>query len=322
MSLFSGHADGHRTYAKLWVVGAWMSSCALLVLHVLQVGGLVPMLVGTGWAVVWPHTLHLWLLETLAWLTLLITLTGMRHGAAWQLAWSGKSPSGRTGLLVAALVGVEVLFIAGFWLTWPHGVDEIGWLRAFFFLGAEWRPAALFSAAQLWLAALLCWQCLRYEGHRAWLFATGLCLYLGLDEWFSIHEALGHWAGQAAWLRSMRNAADSPVDGFYAWQLVFLPAVALVGAWLFVAFKRITTGRELAALCAGVAVFLGGALGVESVESHGLAADPGWWQTQRAHVVLLIEEGMEMLGVTAVVAVLARRYWARVAPRPVRPLHA
>ena len=42
--------------------------------HLNASGGLVPMLVGTGWAVVWPHTLHLWLLESLAWLTLLITL--------------------------------------------------------------------------------------------------------------------------------------------------------------------------------------------------------------------------------------------------------
>lgn len=317
MSSYSGDAGGDRV--KSWVVGAWLSACALLVLHALQVSALVPVLASRGWAVEWPHTLHLWLLESLAWLTLFITLMGMRYEAAWQRAWSGKSASGRTGLLVAALVGVEALFLVGFWLTWPHGVDELGWLRAFFFLGAEWRPAALFSAAQLWLAALLCWKCWQAEGHRAWLFAAGLCLYLGLDEWFSIHEALGHWAGQMDWLRGMRNAPGSVIDGFYAWQLVFFPAVGLVGTWLLIAFKRITSGPELAVLCAGVSVFLGGALGVESVESHGLAADPGWWQTRRAHVVLLIEEGMEMLGVTAVVAVLAWRHWARTAPQPVRP---
>lgn len=320
MTLFSGRATDDLV--RLWVVGAWLSGFALLVLHGLQFSALVPTLAGSRWVMEWPHTLHLWMLESLAWLTLFITLMGICRGSAWQRNWSRKSANGRTGLLVAALVSVEVLFMVGFWLTWPHGVDELGWLRAFFFLGAEWRPAALFSAAQLWLAALLCWKCLQFEGHRAWLMAAGLCLYLGLDEWFSLHEALGHWAGQTAWVRGMRNATGSPVSGFYTWQLVFLPAVALVGAWLLVAFRRITTSPELAVLCAGVMVFLGGALGVESVESHSLAADPGWWQTRRAHVVLLIEEGMEMLGVTAVVAVLARRHWARTAPKPVQPLQS
>jgi hypothetical protein len=84
----------------------------------------------------------------------------------------------------------------------------------------------------------------------------------------------------------------------------------VVGPLLLRAFWCITSGVELAWLVAGSAVFLGGALGFESAEAHGVSTDAAWWASARAHATLLAEELMEMFGVTIVVGVFSRRWFA------------
>jgi hypothetical protein len=95
----------------------------------------------------------------------------------------------------------------------------------------------------------------------------------------------------------------------YGWQLLFLPLAVVIGALLLRAFLRIVSAAELAGLCAGAGIFLAGALGVESMEARGVLSNSAWWTTEAART-LLLEEGLEMAGVTVVVVVLAHRHFA------------
>jgi hypothetical protein len=245
-----------------------------------------------------------------AWLGLAFALLARKHAADWENWWSRQSPLGKALVVVASLLGVDLSLAVGFWLTWPYGVDQVGWLRAFFYLGGEYRPASLFAALQLWLAGWLAWRCWQRERHGAWLFAAVVCFYAGMDEWFGIHEFLGGVARQFSALGAAQGALQASGLSVYVWQLVFLPVALIVGALLLRAFWRITSGAELAWLVAGAAVFLGGALGFESAEAHGVSTDAAWWASARANATLLAEELMEMLGVTIVVGVFARRWFA------------
>jgi hypothetical protein len=295
-----------------WLIGGYLVGGLAAAVHVLQLAALVPpFAVYLDWAHEWPHKLHLWLLSGLCWLGVVVALVGRRYSARWHRGWASQSPLSKALRLVMLLLAVQLMLCLGFWLTWPYGVDQLGWLRAFFFLGDEYRPASLFAASQLWLVAWLAWCCYQRERHGAWLFAAFICTYLGLDEWFSIHEWLGIAARQVDSLHAGKAALGAQGLTVYGWQLVMLPVVVVVGAALLRAFMRITTWQELALLVAGAAVFLGGAMGFESVEAAGVHTDPAYWASARAHAVLLAEEAMEMLGVAIVVGVFAHRCFAR-----------
>jgi hypothetical protein len=307
-----GHEQSGRHECLCNLVAGTSAGCAVL-LHGLQLGGFESFAQHWFWPLRWPHDFHSWLLESVAWALVVGALLARRYGNQAREWWQAQLPLAKALSLAGLMVVIETFFAVGFWLTWPYGVAELGWLRAFFYVGSEHRPAALFSALQLGLAGWLAWRCYAAERHVAWLAGAVLCFYLATDEWFGIHEFIGIAARQLAVLGIARAALEAEGVIVYGWQIVFLPVVLVVGALLFRAFWRITNGAELAWLVAGAGVFLGGALGFESAEAHGVSTDAAWWASARAHAILLAEETMEMLGVTIVVGVFARRWFAGTA---------
>lgn len=285
---------------------ALASACAA---HVAQLAVLPRFAGALPWSLVWPHSLHLWLLEPLAWLLTVVAWSGPRWHPRMLAWWVGCSAGQRTTAL-AVLLGVTQIFLClGFWLTWPHDVASLGWLRAFFYLGAEFSPASAFATLQFWLAAWFGWRLYRQSGQMTWLFATVVCLYMGADEWFAIHEIIGRSAQSHSLVEQSMTVLTRAGYGAYSWQMAFVPVIVGVGIVLLISFRAAVSPGEWWILIVGAVVFLGGAFGAESRQARGTRSVVDWWSQPEANANLLLEEGLEMLGVTIVLLVLSRRCW-------------
>jgi hypothetical protein len=288
-----------------------------LIAHLLQVLLLGPWSIFGHDRTAWPHDFHLWLLES-ALVVFGMLLFGVdRYCDRICRIWQQASPPRRWMALATTMATAQVLLLIGFWSTKDHGVAELGGLRAAFWLGGEWRLPALFSVAQLWLAAWLAWQCARLYRNPVWQVAAVLCAFLGLDELLSIHESIGA-AVHAAGLVQTDASKTVAVLGLriYVWQLVVAPITLLAGIALWVAFARATSPKSTTGLLLGTLAFLAGALGFETVQAGMSAEDPRWWATEAGHFNLLIEEGLEMLGVGIVTLVFAWHYFHACRPAP------
>lgn len=261
----------------------------------------------------WPHDWHAWLLQCSA-LLLALLMLGLNHSRVALLRWWDHAGAQHRALaLCTPLLGLEVFFGAGFWLTKDSGVAQLGYLRAFFWLDAEHRPATWFSALQLWLVAFAAWGC-----HRAWraggspklayAIAAGLCLYLGADEGLGLHEAVGRSlsSNAGAGASDGRTFAVGPVRA-YGWTLVYAPLALLVGGLLARRFRReLPRDGSFGLLVLASLVYVGGAVGVETLNSHGIA---NGWHTAKgstAQLHVLVEEMMEMAAVTLAFFVFMR----------------
>lgn len=316
------------TFGTRWLV-VLGASCLVLAagLHGLQLLSLGPWAPAWPRLGAWPTGFHLWIIETLlvAVAAGCIGLDPLRH--RWGSWIADRVAKRRAAWLVAVLVGLQVLLALAFWLTRNQGVDSLGGLRAVFWLGGEFRLPTLFAVLQAWLAAWLAWNCHRQAPARVWVAATGVCLYIGLDELLSLHEAVGVALRGTGWLQfdSMNTV---PLWGglrSYAWKLFFLPVALVTGLWLLHGFLRVLDRRSVAVLVLAALVFVGGAVGFETVQASRSAADPGWRVSTAAHLNLLLEETLETAGMTLAVLVFARTAWrspGRAAPaafRAVRP---
>lgn len=300
------------TFGTRWWLVLCASSLVLAAgLHGLQLLSLGPW--APAWPVLgaWPTGFHLWVVETLL-VVLAVGCIGMdRSGRRWASWIAGCDADRRAAWLVAALVGLQVLLALGFWLTRRQGVDSLGGLRAVFWLGGEFRLPTLFAVLQAWLAAWLAWACHRRAPAGVWVATTGVCLYIGLDELLSIHEAVGVALRGTGWL-PFDTTNTVPLWGglrSYAWKLVFLPVALVTGLWLLRGFVRVLDRRSVAVLVLAALVFVGGAVGFETVQASSSAADPAWVLSTAAHLNLLLEETLETAGMTLAVLVFARTAW-------------
>lgn len=227
--------------------------------------------------------------------------------APWP-RWQRAGPGSRAVAGCAALVAIEAALAAMHWLSRDLGLAQGSWLRGLFTMGGEFRLPALFSTAQLWLAAALALSCWRLEGRGVWLAAAVLCAYLGGDELLSVHERVGRALRDSGWLTvgPRGTVAVGPLQ-VYTWVLVFAPITLVVGLALLRGFLQVLAPPAVAALAVGTLVFLGGAIGFETRQSHGLAR--GWHARDSDQTTLnvMLEESLEMLGVTIVVTVFALR---------------
>lgn len=254
----------------------------------------------------WPHDLHLWLLQSAAlvagaWMWLL----PQRHGR-------GTAGGDPVRQLVGGLLLAQAVFAIIFWLTRNMGVDRLGWVRAAFWLGGEFRLPALFATAQLALAATLAWACWQLERRWVWVFAAAVCAYMAVDELFSLHERVGNALRASGRIESSgpRTVALGSVQ-VYAWTLVFGPLALIVGGALFAGFRAVLPPRQLGCLVLAAVVFVVGAVGFETRQSHALVLERHQVHSTASHFNLLVEETLETLGVTLAVAVFARRRWPR-----------
>lgn len=212
------------------------------------------------------------------------------------------------GLLVAeALLAVLHAGVANFPV--PPLLQEFG------NLGYEGNLGTWFASTQ-WAALafvlLLLW--LREGG--LWLLLAAGALFLSADEAATIHERLGVLVQGAVstadrgtllgWLRLEYRS--------YYWLLLYVPlavpAAAVVAVWLG---RRMPRHRGM--LLAGIALFFAGAVGLDFVE--------GWKNSRTLEPMevggalwdlVLLEEVLELAGVSLVLAACAERCAGRLAP--------
>ena len=279
------------------------SALSALLLHLAQ--SLIPLKIGPSWLdghVGW----HFWIVETLA-------LTGMGLSVAWiafaravrvaadrrHSRWSAAVALG------AVLYCCQIALLAGFWLT--RNASEEPWklLHDLFWLDAELRLPSFFSAFQLGLGAALAWRCYRSSSRRVWISVGVILGYMAVDELRSIHERIG------IELKTLLGACAGeecqftlgPMTTAY-WVVIFGPLALLLGGVLFFELRALLARRDLYLLVAAAAIFLLGAVGFESWQVYGRSLDEQWFRTDIGQLVLLAEEGLEMIGVTLAVMVL------------------
>ncbi|MFC7300423.1 hypothetical protein [Cognatiluteimonas weifangensis] len=161
---------------------------------------------------------------------------------------------------------------------------------------------ALFSTALLLSASALLALIARLERHDGardaakWtLLAIGFLL-MGMDESLALHEHL------IAPLRALLGGRQLGIF-YFAWVIPGIVLVAVLGAYFMPFLWRLPRGTAIAFALAA-AIYVGGALGVELVE--------GWWREGHGHrnaayhLLVSLEEGMEMLGTILFIHALLR----------------
>ncbi len=305
----------HTTFSPL--VG--LAACCLALgafLHLLQLLSLGPWSLHWPGLTTWPTGFHLWVAETGLLVLGIACVAAHLMRDRWQLWLFNASGKRRAAILVMALAVLQLLLALAFWLTRNKGVDQLGGLRAAFWLGGEFRLPTLFAVLQAWLAGWLAWQCRRFESMKAiWTAAAMVCVYIGFDEMLSIHEAVGrqvlHWLRDGGWFEFDSKNTMALWGGIrtYTWKLVFLPFAALVGLWLLHGFLRVLDRRAVLLLVVAALLFVGGAVGFETVEATRRATDPTWPFSTASHLNLLLEETFETAGMTVAIYVFAKHLW-------------
>lgn len=257
----------------------------------------------------WPHGFHLALLSA-AFAGLSVICAGLHHHRErLLLLWALMPARRRAGALLAGLLLAEAALLLAAWFTGGMGPERAGGLRAALYLGGEGRLPGLFAAGQLALAGWLAWRVHRHTRRGAWRLAAAACAYMAADELLGLHEAVGRIAAQAAGLAGARVTL---AEGWavHTWQLVFAPVALVVGLRLLQQFRASLDRASLLWLVLAAGVFLAGALGVETAQASGAAADAGWHRSALGRALLILEEGLEMLGVSLAVYVFAREAWS------------
>lgn len=200
---------------------------------------------------------------------------------AWRLALVAL-------LLMAGNIGLQLLR-----LHWHYEYfSGLALARVLVDLDGENNLPALFSTALLLSASVLLALIARLERHDGapdatkWtLLAIGFLL-MGMDEALALHEHL------IAPLRALLGGRQLGIF-YFAWVIPGIVLVAALGAFFLPFLSRLPRSTAVAFVLAA-AIYLGGALGVELVE--------GWWREGHGHrnavyhLLVSLEEGMEMLG--------------------------
>lgn len=201
--------------------------------------------------------------------------------------------------LVAVLFVAIHLTMASYWIL-SHREYVTGY--ALLSLDREQNLPSLFSTFLLFSAsALFAFNAIverasGSRGFRQWqILAVGFVL-MALDENLAFHERL---------IEPMRRLLGGGHLGllYFAWVVPALVLIVALGVY-FLPFLLRLPRKTMIALITSAAIYLGGAVGVEFFE--------GWWReghvyrTIGYHLLVALEEGMEMAGVITLVHTLLR----------------
>lgn len=294
---------------RIWQVVAILGFTIALVAHAAQLLVIGPEAVRSLGTLAPPRAFNAWIAESVCWGIAIAAVVLRRSEARLVQRWRAFTPIGKARLLGLSLAAVVATFGIGHWLTALRPATEVGWLKMFFMLASEYRPPAIFSALQLWLAAGFAFGCWRIGRQRAWLVTALLCAYMGADELLVLHESIGAAAAQSSVVASIMEALWVAGITVGRWEIVFAPLAVGLAAWLVWRFLHLLNVWELAELGIAGSLFLGGALGMEILEHRWAAGNRDFVNTEFGRLNVLIEEGLEMLGVTLAVLVFSRRWW-------------
>lgn len=203
----------------------------------------------------------------------------------------------RTLAVIAALLTLAHLALIVVKATTGH--DHIYGLLRLFNLDRERNVPSFFSGCLLlWnalLFALVAKTPPRSTSRKTWLALSGLFLFLAYDELFGVHE---RFSGP------LQTALHTSGLLYYAWVLVYVPAVALL-AWLFVPVWRRLDGPVRSWLARAAGAYLTGAVGLEMVggayeEAVGDRGDLNYG------LLVAVEESLEMAGLIMLIHALLR----------------
>ena len=195
-------------------------------------------------------------------------------------------------LLVATNLGMQTYRLVA------HQEHVVG--LAMMSMDGENNVPALFSTLLLFCAALILALIAvlerRHEGVDVskWAILAAGFMLMALDEALSFHEKA------IAPLRELLGGQHLGIF-FFAWVIPGFALVAVLGAF-FLRFLFRLPRRTAIAFVISAAIYLGGALGIELIE--------GWWREANGHrnlvyhVLVSLEEGMEMAGIIAFIHAL------------------
>ena len=201
--------------------------------------------------------------------------------------------------LVAALFVVIHLTMASYWIL-SHREYVTGY--ALLSLDREQNIPALFSTLLLVSAAALFAFIAMVErtnesrDFRQWqILAVGFVL-MALDENLALHERL---------IEPMRRLLGGGHMGllYFAWVVPALVLITALGVY-FLPFLLRLPRRTMIALITSAAIYLSGAVGVELFE--GLWREGHAYRTIGFHLLVALEEGLEMAGVITLIHTLLR----------------
>jgi hypothetical protein len=212
-----------------------------------------------------------------------------QHMESRQLSLHPGTVAWRLGLVAALLVALNLSMQLFRLVAHREHVPGLAMLT----LDGEHNVPALFSTGLLLAASmllglitLLSWRERSSDTPKWAILCAGFAI-MGLDEALSFHERL------IDPMRALLGGRDLGIF-FFAWVVPAIVLVASLGLF-FLPFLRRLPRASATAFVLAAAFYLGGALGVELVE--------GWWREGHGHhnamyhVLVSLEEGMEMAGV-------------------------
>ncbi|MDO5495806.1 MAG: hypothetical protein Q4G64_08840, partial [bacterium] len=217
---------------------------------------------------------------------------GMRfpRGAWWLVACSVA--------LVAVSLGSYFILVRNAGV--PHTFDLVWWL---FDVGREYNIATWFNSL-LWvmLAGLAALGMALTHRRWSWGVLALVATVASIDEFAELHERLDVFG--------IRIAERLGIDLWFTWVLAAIPIVIVIVLALLPLALALPVG-QLVLLVAGGAIFLLGALGLETLSGMDLRAAEGL-QGDTYVWITAFEELFELVGISVAIGALAGLYeWHR-----------
>jgi len=211
---------------------------------------------------------------------------------------------------------IERCILGAIAIVWALGVFRVVWAEMFggalynlmtrIDLDRETSIATYLSTLLLVAAAILAYICGRASrvndplNFRHWMILSVVFVYLSIDENIGLHEVS---------IEPMREMFGLSGVFTFGWVLLAIPVVMLLGLYYIPFLLRLP--RQLAAtLCVAGGLFVFGAIGVEMLGASFYTTSN---QTLVYRMFLLLEEGLEMIGV-AIFLIALLRYLAPQKP--------
>lgn len=201
-------------------------------------------------------------------------------------------------VLVAASAFVILAGIARELLVAAIGTETVLQDLRHFALDAERNIGAWYSSALMVIAALLLFCGGRYNaenkirGYWNWYVLSALFVMMSVDESASFHEVL---------ITPLQGALNA--DGLFYFAWVIPGSVFVLAAFFyFLPFLKSLPVRTAAGFFIAGGIYVGGALGLEFV--GGALVSAHGWESSAYIAVALLEESLEIIGLTVFIAVL------------------
>jgi len=199
-----------------------------------------------------------------------------------------------SSIVILLLVVADVLFFYG-------DITASVPVRLLFIVTREDSLANWYSSILTLAVGLVAWVIYKANNRQPlWLLVTVFFIYAATDDATAIHERLGHemkmWVDDSPW--------DTLILAFpsYSWQLFIAPIFAMIAVYIALQLSKQLRKTEFRWLFVGFAL-LATAISFDFIEGLFLKALAG---DSVGHLLRLVEETLEMAGMTMVLYAFGR----------------